>query len=491
MRRQLENQTVVLAFRAVRPDQRHDESGMAHSPPLQHFVHIGHINYTTWHFVVLRLYSDLALLGLPSDLCEETGALQVGPLPPDSAGPTLGVLTDLQFYRDVLDLTLPWEVQLYTVSVAERFWHRMDSSSAVVPLVPWPEDEVPPCRVWLGSKEEKANRVPAQKNQTKRRPPAAAQGEACKRRRVRGKQSDKAFDDRPADPADAGSDELGGIHVDALNPYAEADDEDASLGPNVLLDADEAAAEAAHVQIAAATAEVADLWENASNFSAGSGSHLSLDPLIEDEEDEADLGAKSLGLEADVEERVVAMAAGPSRLSRPGIFLEERGQTEDEPQSLAVPRVRAGAGEAPSAPSASSGPASAAGPRVLQERLDFQLGDYGILRFYKTTKALVALCGNRSHQDCKMERICRGHRSGSTSGVFGGQGRPIGLLTCWLRAHSEFATQQEHLRNFRHTQAARTEARAQFLEQEGAAAFSQRVECEQRDGEPPEPPKIR
>ena len=478
MRKQLENQTVVLAFRALRPDQQDDDSGMARSPPLQHFVHIGHINYTTWHFVVLRLYSDLALLGLPSDLSEETGALQVGPLPPDSAGTSLGVLTDLQFYRDVLDLTLAWEVQLFTVSVAEGSWHRIDSSSAVVPLAPWPEDEVPLCKVWLGAKEEKANRAPAPRNHKKRGPQAApaAQGEACKRRRVRGKRSDKAFDARPADPENAGSNELGDVRADACNPYAEADDEDTSLCPNLLLDADEAAAEAAHVQIAAATAEVAELWENASNLSVASGSQFSLDPLIEDEEDEADLGAESLA--TNVEERV-----------GPGIFLEERGQFEDEPQGLPVPRVRAGAGEAPS--SASAGPAAAAGSKVPQERLDFQLGDHGILRFYKTTKALVAFCGNRSHHDCKMERICRSHPSGATSGVFGGQGRPIGLLTCWLRAHSEFATQQEHLRNFRHTQAARAEARAQFLEQEGAAAFSQRVEREQRDGEPAEPPKIR
>ena len=165
-RKQLEDQAVVLGFTAVRSDDQ--PPGDAEHADHRHFVHIGFINYTTWHFVVLRLYSDLAMLGLPSELNEETGAMQVGPLPPSSAGASLGVYTDLQFYRDVLDLSLPWKVQLYTVSTDEMSWQHLDSSSSVVPLVPWSESDVPPFQVWLGSAQEKANRGASSKPEKKK-----------------------------------------------------------------------------------------------------------------------------------------------------------------------------------------------------------------------------------------------------------------------------------------------------------------------------------
>ena len=488
-RKQLEDQAVVLGFTAVRSDDQ--PPGDAEHADHRHFVHIGFINYTTWHFVVLRLYSDLAMLGLPSELNEETGAMQVGPLPPSSAGASLGVYTDLQFYRDVLDLSLPWKVQLYTVSTDEMSWQHLDSSSSVVPLVPWSESDVPPFQVWLGSAQEKANRGASSKPEKKRGlPTQKVQG--SKRRRVRGKKSDHNFDaeaaqDTEAEPNFVGlpgaipaSDEVGlDVALDARGPYME-EEEDLLAS---LLGVDEVAAEAEHGQVAAAAAaaadEVSELWEGGSNLSGAGRSDSSVDPLAHDAEAVENAAADVGDTEPDlsVEERLVEVAAAP----RPGPAPEP---ADDEPQAVAAPKANAKA----AARDPLLMPRRVGGHAV--ERVDFSVGDYGKLRYYPHTCALVAVCSNRAHQDCRMERTCREHAGGS-SGVFGGQGRPIGLLVSWLCANAEFHDQQAHLRNFRHTQAGRAEARAQFLEYDGAADFSARVERAQREGEPAEPARIR
>ena len=464
-RAELDNRRAVLAFKSSGVTQEGHQLRTESEPASDatHYVHIGHINLTTMHFVVLRLYTDLELLGLPADLSEDLGVLQAGPLPAASTDDSLGVCTDLEFYRDVLDLDLAWEVKLYTISGEERHWHRLDSSSSAVPLIPWPQDAIPSSRLWLGSASEAAKRA-----QSSRKRGPQVRGHDAGRRRVRGKQSTKL--PQTAAEADAGWGDAAGdasasvgdsaaVDVEAgdeldhvahgVGPYAETQPEDNAVVLEDGLDiAPGPLAEVAHA---------AGFHDNAPGGS-DSDTDVSLDPLFDDFDGEHGPGER-------VEQRL----------------LESDG--DDVPQPAA-------AGAAPARVRHVAAGRRAGG--LPLERYDFELPGAGRLRSYPHTNALHAICTNEGHGECRMERTCNPHKSKShTSGVFAGQGRPIGLLANWLYSHAEFASQQQHLRDFRHTRASRSEARANFMSEPGAGAFCERAERPQREGEPVEPSWIR
>ena len=491
-RQQLEQQAVVLQFRVLDDD---DVSSV-----VEHFAHVGHINLSTYHYSLLRLHANLEILGLPPDLSQDTGALQVGHLSPECADKAMGVYTDLQFYRDVLDLSLPWQVAVFTISGEENHWHHLDSSSSAVPLVPFPG--LDPCSIWLGSeKEAEARRradEEAQKRAQKKRG-LAGQGAGARTRHRSGGQggrrhdNEKATGDAPApvnhpSEAAAGPDGAGKAQekdLEALfelfeDPYLEQATDD----PSDFFNADNPKFEEdAAVQSLADAVRQGDLPGDASDTDTDA-SEWSLDPLLADFEESQRLGDgddDATGAAGGEQEEAVFVAPAAASAA-------DSADVEDVPQALAVPsgpsassRVTGKAAE-PSAPSA--------GPRAVQPRLDrteFELGQSGKLRYVPANKVLFAICP--LHPDCKMERTCRGRDR--PEGTLAGQGRPIGLLCQWLFSHAEFDDQQSHLRKFRHTHASRAEARSQFLSREGAAEFSALAERAQREGEESEPPRIR
>ncbi|CAE7030814.1 unnamed protein product [Symbiodinium sp. CCMP2456] len=498
-RRQLEQQSVVLQFRVI-----HDPLDEV-STTVEHFAHIGHMNLSTYHYSLLRLHANLELLGLPPDLSDDTGVLQAGHLSPECAEQAMGVYTDLQFYRDVLDLSLPWHVAVFTISDQENHWHHLDSSSSTVPLVPFPG--LDPSCVWIGSEKESEARRRSQEEAQKRaqkKAGLAGQGAGDRKRKrtgveggrrrgapgfeenenaAAGEAGDAAAPGNHLPQASAGPDgaskaddkELEALFEMFEDPYLEQRKDAVSEFFNVdNPDLEEDAA----VQSLADAVHQGDIPGNDSDIDTDA-SEWSLDPLLADFED-----AQGLGDDGDDETAAVRGEQVETALLAPVAGRHgSAADLDDVPQALPVPSGLSGSagvmiGEAaePSAPSAA--------PRALQparqlEKLEFSLGSAGKLRYVPANKVLFAICP--LHPDCKMERTCRGR--GRPEGGFAGQGRPLGLLCQWLFSHAEFDDQQSHLRKFRHTHASREEARSQFLSLEGAAQFSATAERPQREGE--------
>ena len=468
-RKELENNTVVLAFTQM-PAQ--ETEGL---DATVHYVHVGYINFSTWNYAAWRLYSDLELLQLDPGLHEETGALQVGPLDPDSAGASFGVLTDLQFYKEVLILEKPWQVQPYVISHEEKHWCHLDSSSSIIPLVPLLPD-MPACCVWQGSEKEAENRHPQPKKRRQRGPRAATDGAGSKRQRAAsGKRETDPAAESPAATATAAASSASIRAVDrALQPDDPAAAWNSHLDPYAENDAafDDADAvendESARQTFRDLAVEAGNPLHHGSECSADS-----LDPLFDEAEGDRGEAADACdefvaGASLDVEDRLVDLFPKPSA-----------GQPDsDEP-------VPAAAAVAPA-----RGPAARAEGVRRRQNLDTEevtFAEYGRIRYYPQQKICIAVCANPDHGQCRMERTC----SANSRGTNPGQGRPIGLLAAWLRCHAEFPTQQSHLREFKHTHESRVEARSQFMLMDGAAAFCRLAERPMRDGEAEEPNRVR
>ena len=442
--------------------------------PVQHFVHIGFINFSTWHYTVLRLYSDLDMLEISPDVVEDTGALQVGALSSHLAAESLGVQTDLQFYKDALSLELSWKVTPYVISSEESHWVHTGSDVSLVPLIPLPD--VSAFCVWRGSVLEAAHRAPPPK---KRGADARAahgsgahgSGPGNKRRTTAGGQaSGRALSAADGEAAAAASlvVEQGATDWDVQDlvngPYAEeATSVDAAHGWAAF--EIEEAAETADVAPSSLADEAKKMgWHDKKPDSDNDGSDDSLDPLFADYNPDGE----SLGHGEHLEDRLVA------------------GEVADE--------VAADA-EAPG-PSAAGPRAGGHGPMALDfEKQEFKFSGHGRFRYYKHTKALIAVCP--LHADCRMERTCRAREGLDALGavnpksMWAGQGRPIGILGSWLKAATEFDTQQAHIKNFRHTHECRLQAREEFMCLPGAAEFSRMTERVRRRDEPEEPERIR
>ena len=108
------------------------------------------------------------------------------------------------------------------------------------------------------------------------------------------------------------------------------------------------------------------------------------------------------------------------------------------------------------------------------------VGTHGELRYHAKSKNIVAFCAEHRDIDCRRSRTCIPNLARA------GQGRPIGLLTAWLRdPESHIPELKRHV----HPLAARRAARQFFQDLPGAAAFSQNERCK-RDGEDDEPENI-
>ena len=113
-----------------------------------HYLHMGHVNYSSWHFTAAQLSNDMERLGVHGLVPEtdEAGTVQLGMLASPESGPTHGVITDLQFLRD-LDLNLAWKLTVHAISLDEDDWQQWDTSCKVVPIKAVEPSVIPSCWV--------------------------------------------------------------------------------------------------------------------------------------------------------------------------------------------------------------------------------------------------------------------------------------------------------------------------------------------------------
>ncbi|CAE7204850.1 unnamed protein product [Symbiodinium sp. CCMP2592] len=504
-RKLLESQMVVLEYRTVEAEEPAPGSPAASEQVL--YGHVGHVNFSTWHHVLLRLTADMQELGLPSELSESTGALQVGAVPAEAAGNALGAFSDLQFYKQ-LDLKRAWEVRPHVISVMDNHWHSLDSSASPVPLLPLAFDSdanIAQYCSWLGSEAEKAIRSQDAEAKTanrkqsgkKRGPRTPASKPPGKRLRTKTSAADAVASALPGPrPADA--------EADAARDEGDLDD-GRGVGP---VDFGEPAGD----QGLAASEPAGVLELEPDNPYLEPLQDLLLDPDGEPvaAEVEEHLEKSSLGsVESDIAASELSLGEAQADLPEDGGDQDLLLELEQEFQAEKEVRPRADAGDvgldlldapvglpARAAPGPRAEPSDEARapaqprrPRVEADREEFRLGDYGVIRFNRHSKTLFAICPR--HAKCQMERTCRPTvRDIKSASVLAGQGRPVGLLMNWLASAQEFDSQQRHVHRFVHTFSSRQESRQLFQTFEGAAAFAAAAERERREDEEEEPRRI-
>ncbi|CAE7797910.1 unnamed protein product [Symbiodinium sp. CCMP2456] len=448
-----------------------------HPKSEEHFLHIGHVNYSSWHFTAAQLSDDLGRLGLEGLVAEadEAGTLQLGMLPSPEAGPTHGVMTDLQFFRG-LDLGLAWMVTVYSISLDEDDWQHWDTSCKVVPIKAVEPSVVPSCWVWRGSDFEKHERSVRQGRGAKRFADTAAPSSGSRSSKRTARDPSKPADVMRGDDIDDALDSLreaqvhtgegggaGGLEVPLeLDPYGwfdggGAQGVDDEPGPDVG-------------QTAAGTEESDEydhllkiiedkIFEDFSPSHAGSDAEFDWD------------GNFSVEDAADAADRVAEPPAQP---------VEPNPDPDALPDEL--PDAAAGAARAPAA-------------RDRHEDFDkteVEVPGFGRLRYYKhrEQKQIIAVCG--LHKDCRMMRsLTRNPNARLPDTSLFGQGRPLGLVIAWLKCQHEHATQRDHIHKFHVDFQARQDARVWFLENVPEAAQWADLEREQADGEGEEPTRIR
>ena len=427
----LEQRRLVLAFQEI----------CAESPAALIFVHVGYINFSTWHFACQLLHraSDL-------DFCSpflRPGVLQLRVQTPALCNQTLDVFSDLQFIQTFLDLGKQWGVQLYEISENDTDWLNHEHWPEAVPVCAVPE--VGAFTVWRGGDEG---------------------GPAARRR------ASTPPKPRPRSSAHSASASLADRQASAPGHLDRGENADAALISSALY-ADEAA-------------ESDDPEEEMD----------SVDALAEQS---ADAGVSGLLLGADDEDEdpwhdvsellLPAETAMPGPLE-PGPLPDNRGNdagVQEEVQAEAPGPAAA----APADTDAARVRVRAAFHRDPDASEEFQLEGLGCLRYYARSQKLVAVCMRPGHHDCRIGRVT--YASEFTTNKFRGQGRPLGRLVSWLQQqnHEGLPDAQRHIHSSSATWEVRQAARTYFENLPKGREFAEKVERRQRAGEPAEPEHIR
>ena len=502
--------------------------------PVTVWIHVSYVNYSTFHFAGLRLCEDMALLGYPS--LQDHPVLQVGVHSEAASGPCCSLETDVDFISS-LDLQHAWVVSVHIISDQEEHWQKVDTSCCVLPLLECPSSlglvtGGSRFLLWQGAKYEAHAREAIDRKRTQ---PTRRGGTAVKvseanakseqgpkrRRRSKGPEFRSHIPDPDAGPPIPDSDAVPSDHLaghvaqpdmptqdkdfDFLDPYgAEPDDEH-----------EEAAARAAAqdadgqglLDVGVTDLTGADFSETKMFFSDldlgyfldAEKNELSDDPeeggddaasefsmLYEPSEPGEDLFEAVLRLSAYEAEKSgqQSLAAGEAEAGAAGAEhdLAQHGEVEDS-------EARAAAARAPGAKTK----ATSSARRSDFSKVEVSVPGFGKLRFYPHLQELQAVCDHPDHSDCRMSRTTRPFpKAVKPQSTRYGQGRPVGLLTCWLRAQYDHTNQQSHLHSFVHTSEARREARGWLFERLSAedASTLRSIERNLRDGESEEPDKI-
>ncbi|CAE7247712.1 unnamed protein product [Symbiodinium sp. CCMP2592] len=437
-RKLLEQQLLVLAFEPGPAWLLEGDNQEGHVPcpddaqvPDRLFLHIGHCNYSTWHFVGMRMNVSEEHEEF-RDMDSGCNVLQVAVTPPELApeGYDHGVVSDLEFMAK-MDLTRSWKVKGHMISLSEKHWQHLDASSQVVPLLDVQLSDLEGQDVfwvWRGSVYEADQRSRQAAKKTKQR------GRGEKRKAAGPADKKKAKKPKPAEPAGSAdvADEGTAQHAaesldietigELLDPYGErahgSEDEqpDAQEPNDPSAELDERPME---VHPAGGIGSWSDDEEACPNTPERVPSEASMDDFMDHL-----LQQGSEAVEADEDVRPKPHDAGASPAGE----------------------LAAEAADAPNPARGSGDDAATERPdRAPFRKSEFQL-TCGKLRYYAHTNTLIAICDNPAHDDCRKERSLLAHPRSKGRGTLGGQGRPLGALVHWLRSQFEYDTHQKHMK---------------------------------------------
>ena len=448
-----------------------------HSP--KHFAHIGHINFSTWHFALLKMM-------LHSTLPDGALLLQLNKADANGFGSPAGAVhTDMFFLKDFVDFRLQWSVTVFVLSKEQRHWTDWTrlGQEELIPVIA--ASEVDTFLVWRGSDREADSRRQQQKKSRKVKKSdltglegaeklLLADQRAAKRPRLR----------RTSETAGVDMTEFEGIFSD--DSLSDPETRHIMHGDDVYAPDDEEALQ--HFD-----SEEEALVERVQSDSDGK-SHSPLDASDSDSNAAGSSKSEGTGDEA---------AGRRSSSSKPEASCIDKGVADLTVAETVAPHASgataAGTSTASdlhlldnsSQPDARKRHARATAVRDPHATEVFVLGDLGELRYHPNQQKLIAVCRCKDpdHEDCRRQRTTVGSEHGKTK-LQQGQGRPIGHLVSWLHSQKDFMSQHDHSHNFKATHEERMAGRCFLYTFDGGKEFAERAERPQREDEDSEPEKI-
>lgn len=136
------------------------------------FLHVGETNFSTWHFGVMLLDMVEQSVGSNASLLAPTLTLTPAQPSEDSnrdAHPRLGIYSDMEAFKELLDLNFSWCVSVLTISFVEADWPLpLIIQDPTIPVRK--RDEVTEFVLWHGSSQEaKARKLAAEAAQARRK----------------------------------------------------------------------------------------------------------------------------------------------------------------------------------------------------------------------------------------------------------------------------------------------------------------------------------
>ncbi len=407
----------------------------------QLFLHIGRIDFRSWHFGVLQLQCTQG--GHP---CENVTFLEPHASVDSCSNCTY---TDLELFSQYMDLGHVWHLRFHKISMTDSDWISAPPSSIAVRLV----ESTGSFIVWQGSAAEKERRRLKEASQTKKRTRGNAPRPPAKRSR---KDSRKKTSELKT-VQDKQNDELqdGDLDVDE-GPY-----NDNNYNYNPLQDD-----------------VVADLLipNDLDCFQPGGA-------FADDEDETHKLEEQCPNDEVGNDEEVASECASPNSILDEFLESADDDEHEEEQQNegqLDQPAQKHETDDLPVIPPEVPPPPveppeethrevhrPAGLTRSTINRTVFEVSSFGELHYYHTSEQMVAFCALRScsHPGCRKQMTTNPKKKGAS-------GRPIGALVAWLQMGHEHETKLSHLRSCIPTYQERVEARKLFESLPGADSFA-------------------
>ena len=423
----LENR--LLVFRLIMTPSREDAATINDDDSSLYFL-IGHINLITWHYSLLQLHFK--------HRTEHEIVLQV--MHPEGDDRTCCVRTSFQFFAEKVDFDSTWGVQFCRVVHNDNQLPKFEMSPDIVEIEAFPAFHP----FWKGAAFEK--------EQVKRK--NRQQSNKSGRGSGRGRPSSSKAKAHP-EPLPIQGGRGAALRAAALaeideNPGPSPADDDKD---GFLFDNDDSGVD-----------DVIDALAQSNSEQSG-GEDSGTDR--ERDEDSDSVHTESLQSAFGVEnlEDVAGMAEISSHDAKADASVAAASSDVVLEEAVVAPGMEGQPEKKPRA---------ALGPRALAESTEkIRVDSYGEIR-YSSKGYMRAVCFHHEpHGSCMRQRTCRS--------AVPGRGRPIGQLTAWLLAASDFATSQEHIKSGVASYDQRVEARAIFSTLPGSEFFSEQFEAERGD----------
>ena len=404
------------------------------------FLHIGRINFQSWHFGVLRL--DQAACA-DDTIAQDVVFLQPHHSSFDLQPEQMSTYSDVEVFAHLMNLEQSWTLRFYQISMVESDWVAAPPSSIAVRLLPDTSDFT----IWQGSASEKERRSMKEKKKrakTTKKPTATRGAKRCR------KHTPAALEARE----EAVTERLYAIS-DGDNSNDSIDDGDFMENKSL-----------AEILLPGGCAFEED-EDQENKADADESEYEDKDPV------KPTSNASSLSPRSDIDQFIESASENhdDDDSSKQQAPAEPEQQDVEEKEAPVIPPERAVAHiERPVGIS-----------RSTINRAVFEVEAWGEIHYYHLTQQMVAFCSLRhsTHPACRKQMTTNPTRGRAS-------GRPIGSLVAWLKLSGEHDSKGAHVHCAIPTWQERTDARRYFMTLDGSEAFA-KYEKEKKAGEDPEP----